>query len=269
MIQRSLSAAALAAGLALLPVRPSYAAPAASGDLKLTYNVYAHGLRAMQMVVQLRLRPSGYAIVLSYHTTGIANMINRSEVVSQASGSFDGARVVPARFDSQGYTRGAQRHSELAYHDGDPQVMVEEPAEPDRDKVAAEATRGSIDTLSAVVLMLHGVLEGHGCGEQVTVFDGLRLSKVVATDAGQVQVESTDRSPYAGAAQRCDFVANQVGGILHDSDEAKSRRPMHGTASIAVPQGSAVNVPVPIRGGFENPMLGYGNLFLVKAEPLD
>jgi Protein of unknown function (DUF3108) len=266
---RPLSAATLAAGLALLPIRPAVAAPGATGNFKLTYNVYAHGLRAMQMVAQLRLTPSGYSIVLSYHTTGIANMINRSEVVSQATGRFDGARVVPDRFDSQGYTRGAQRHSELVYHDGDPQVVLQTPAEPDRDPIAAEATRGSIDTLSAVVLMLHGVLDGHGCAEQATVFDGLRLSKVVATDAGQVQVESTDRSPYAGPAQRCDFVANQVGGILHDDDEAKSRRPMHGTASIAVPQGSAVNVPVPIRGGFENPMLGYGNLFLVKAEPLD
>ena len=89
---RPLSAATLAAGLALLPIRPAVAAPGATGNFKLTYNVYAHGLRAMQMVAQLRLTPSGYSIVLSYHTSGIANMINRSEVVSQATGRFDGAR---------------------------------------------------------------------------------------------------------------------------------------------------------------------------------
>ena len=263
---RSVRAAALfAAGLALLPV----AATAAPGDVKLTYNVYAHGFRAMQMLAQVRMTPSGYAISLSYHTTGLANMINRSQVVSTAAGAFDGARVVPARFSSSGYARGAERHDELTYHDGNPAVTVRTPDEPDRDKVAPSATVGTIDTLSAIMLMLHGVIDGHGCGEQAKVFDGLRLSQVTATDAGEVQVESSDRSPYAGAAHRCDFVANQTGGILHDADEAKSRRPMHGTASLAIPQGSGVSVPVPIRAGFDNPMLGYANLFLVKAEPLE
>jgi hypothetical protein len=112
--------------------------------------------------------------------------------------------------------------------------------------------------------LMRQVQQNGRCDGKATVFDGLRLSQVSSRTAGQQTVPPDDRSPYGGTALRCDFESREVAGFLHDEDEAKMRKPQHGTAWVAVIVPGAPALPVRIM--FENPKFGSATMFLTKVE---
>lgn len=239
-------------------------APAKS--IRLSYLLYGHGLHLLDVSVELELTPYGYSVRLNDHTTGFLGFMVHTDVTSTASGRFKSGQpgVQPVRFESSGYSRGAQRKAVLTYPDGNPRVQVLTPPEPKRDPVNVADTRGSIDTLSAMADMVHQVQKTGRCDGTAVVFDGLRLSQVGSRTAGMQTVPPDGRSPYGGTALRCDFESREVGGFLHDDDEAKMRKVQHGTAwvSAIVPDAPAL----PVRIMFENPKLGMATMFLVRVE---
>ena len=236
--------------------------------IRLSYAVYGRGFHVLDVVVDLRLTRTGYSVRLNNQTAGFLSVMVRTNVTSNATGRFApaGAQpgVRPVRFESAGYSRGAQRRTVLDYVDGDPVVRVLTPVEPTRDPVDPAQARGSIDTLSAMADMMHQVQQTGRCDGQALVFDGLRLSRVSSKTAGRQTVAPDGRSPYGGTALRCDFVSLEIGGFLHNEEEAATRKPQHGSAWVSSIIRDAPALPVRIT--FENPKLGLATMFLTKAE---
>ena len=240
----------------------------AARTIRLSYVVYGRGFHVLDVVVDVRLTREGYSVRLNNHTAGFLSMMVHTNVTSTATGRFAPAGtqpgVRPVRFESAGYSRGAQRRTVLDYVDGNPVVRVLTPAEPKRDPIDPAQARGSIDTLSAMADMMQQVQRTGGCDGQALVFDGLRLSRVSSTTAGRQPVAPDGRSPYGGTALRCDFVSLEIGGFLHNEEEAAMRRPQHGSAWVLPIIRDAPALPVRIT--FENPKLGMATMFLTKAE---
>ncbi len=259
---------ALAAAAATPAATPAaWAQPSASDasrTIRLSYTLYGHGLHVLNVVVDLRLSGQGYSVRLNDRTAGFLGLMLHTDVTSTATGRFASGGVRPVRFESAGYSRGAQRRTVLEYVDGNPAVRVLTPSEPRRDRVDPAQTAGSIDTLSAIADMVHEVQQDGRCDGHALVFDGLRLTQVSARTVGRQTVPQDDRSPFGGTALRCNFVSLQVGGFLHNDEEARMRRPQHGTAWVAsVGQGLP---EMPVRISFENPKLGLATMFLSKVE---
>ncbi len=258
----------------LLALALAAAAPAAhaqgtggsdpSRTIRLSYALYGHGFHVLNVVVDLRLSAQGYSVRLNDRTVGFLGFMLHTDVTSTATGRFASGGVRPVRFESTGYSRGAQRQTVLEYVDGNPTVRVLTPSEPRRDQVDPARTAGSIDTLSALADMMHEVQQHGSCDGRALVFDGLRLTQVSARTIGQQTVPPDGRSPYGGTALRCDFVSLQVGGFLHDDEEARMRKPQHGTAWVE-PVGQGLPA-LPVRITFENPRLGLATMFLTKIE---
>jgi len=236
----------------------------AGRHIRLSYMLYGHGFHVLDVVVDLRLTPQAYSVQLNDHTTGFLGMMMHTNVTSTATGRFVPDGVQPIRFTSAGYSRGAQRNTVLDYIDGNPVVRVLTPAEPKRDPVDISRTKGSMDTLSAIADMVHQVQVGSRCDGKALIFDGLRLTDVRSVTIGQQTVPSDGRSSYGGTALRCDFVSQEIGGFLHNEDEAKMRQPQHGTAWVSQILPGAPALPVRIM--FENPKLGMATMFLSKVE---
>lgn len=232
--------------------------------VKLSYVLYGRGFHVLNVVVELRLTPQGYWVRLNDRTAGFLGFMLHTDVTSTVAGRFVPGGVQPVHFESSGYSRGAQRDTVLDYTDGNPAVRVLTPTEPRRDPVDPTRTRGSIDTLSAMADMVHLIGEHGRCDGHALVFDGLRLSQVSSTTVGQQTVPPDDRSPYGGATLRCDFVSLEVGGVLHNEEEAKMRLPQHGSAWVSPIVPGAP--PLPVRIKFEHPRLGLATMFLTKVE---
>ncbi len=250
------------------PALPQAGQPVASASkpIRLSYLLYGHGFHVLDVVVDLNVTPYGYSVRLNDHTTGFLGFMLHTNVTSTVTGRFKPGEpgVQPVRFESSGYSRGAQRDAVLVYVDGNPKVEILTPPETRRDPVSTADARGSIDTLSAMADMVHQVRQTGRCDGKARVFDGLRLTQVSSHTVGQQTVPPDDRSPFGGSALRCDFESLEIGGFLHNADEAKMRQVQHGTAwvSVIVPGAPAL----PVRIMFETPQLGMATMFLVKVE---
>ena len=238
-------------------------APARAVTLDADYVLSSHGFRLLAIATHTQLTTAGYAISAHSRTVGLVGFLSHSDVSSVASGRFDGIHVQPERYASTGRSRGADRDTEIAYTAHDPVVTVLRPLEPERDPVPAARTRGSIDTLSAMIGLSRQVAETGRCDGTALVFDGHRLSRLDARTVGSEPVPNPSGAGFSGTALRCDFTSRQLAGFLHDANRARLMKPLHGSAWLAAPVPGA---PVAaVRATFESPLFGTATLTLAHA----
>lgn len=258
-----LAPACLLALSALAPA-PAAGTPTSAPPIRLDYALYGHGFHVMDVTVDLLLTPDGYSVRLNDRTVGLLGFMLHANVTSTAQGRFAGDGVRPVRFTSNGYSRGADRRTQLDYADGNPAVTVLSPPETRRDPVPIASARGSIDTLSAIADLMRKVETSGRCDGNALIFDGLRLSEARSQTTGQQTVPQDHDAAYGGTALRCDFVSQQTAGFLHNEDENALHRPQHGTAWIS--RVAAGAPPLPVRIMFEHPKLGTATMVLTRVE---
>jgi hypothetical protein len=250
--------------LAVFLAAPLPAAAAPSGTLSMQFDGYAHGLIVLKMNGSLALTNSGYSGRLTLRTVGLVNLFSHMDSDSQARGYFRGDDVAPEQFDSTGITRGAARAMHIAYTAGAPHITQQEPpVDETRTPVPPQDTAGSIDTLSAIALLMHRAAEHGTCDGAVHMFDGRRLTDLKAHTAGQDTPSPSQKTKFNGPALRCDFDGVRLAGFARADDEAQQRLPRHGTAWLAPVVAGAP--PVPVRVAFQNKVLGQVTLYLTDA----
>ena len=254
----------LLAASALGPARALAAPAVAVSDLDADYTGTSHGLVVLRLSAEAALTPSTYNVHLHYRVAGLIGLFTRTEDDSRTEGAFTASGVAPVRFSSTGFLRGNHRATEIVYTAGNPVIRtVEPPPEQERTPVPVAMTRGTVDTLSAIALLLHRLGAGGACNGLLTTFDGRRVSELTATDAGTVTLPRTGRIGYAGPAHRCDFVGRQTAGYKLTQPVAERGKPKQGSAWLApiVPNAP----PVPVRVEFDNDVLGHVTLTLDRV----
>ncbi len=235
-----------------------------SGGYTVEYTGYSHGFTVLKLAASLALSPSGYKAHVTFHTAGMAAWMLRSDNDSQVNGAFQGVQAVPALFEGTGNLRGSKRATRIAYQDGNPVIqMLTPPVERERSAVPAAQTQHTIDSLSAVAMLIHDVAQTGACEGTVTTFDGRRLATQTVHTTGLEMLPHTGRSIFQGQALRCDFDGQQLGGFVNNENQGTLRKPRHGTAWLAalLPNGP----PVPVRVAFDNNILGQVTLYLTSA----
>jgi hypothetical protein len=249
--------------LAALLASTAAASAATTGSFSVAYDGYAHGLMALKLSASLTLTPSGYSGRLAFRTAGMVAWMVRVDSDTTVSGQFDHDKAMPYRYDSTGSEGGRDRETRMSYRDGSPVIeVVTPPPTEERTAVPLESTRHTIDTLSAIVQLIHGVAETGKCEGSALTFDGRRLTALAAHTAGPEQLEPSRKTHFNGQALRCNFDGNQLAGFKKDKDEAILRKTRHGTAWLADMVPGAP--PVPVRVVFENDALGTVTLYLTS-----
>jgi hypothetical protein len=135
--------------------------------------------------------------------------------------------------------------------------------EQERTTIPQADTLHTIDTLSALAMLIREVGQSGTCSGSVTTFDGRRLARQTARQTGEEVLAADSRSIFAGRALRCDFEGTQLGGFVRNQDEGTLRKPRHGTAWLANLLPGAP--PVPVKVIFENNILGQVTLYLTAV----
>ncbi len=239
---------------------------APAGGYTVEYTGFSHGFMVLKFAGTLNLSDKGYAAHVTFHTAGMAAWMLRTDNDSEVAGSFQADQAAPSLFSGSGHLRGTARETRIAYTDGNPVVQVlTPPVERERTAVAPEQTRHTIDTLSAVAMLVHDVATTGRCDGTVTTFDGRRLAVQTSHTSGTESLPQTDKSMFAGPALRCDFDGQQLAGFVTNENQASLRKPRHGTAWLAPVLPDAP--PVPVRVAFDNNILGQVTLYLTSAVP--
>jgi hypothetical protein len=234
----------------------------ARADLRLHYEAYAVGLPDLDLRVSLDMNAEGYAIGTSLRVIGLIGTFFDGDSVSTVSGTWHDATVRPISFQSHGRWGGELRQTVIDYRDGQPLIRtLVPPNQTEREPVPVALQANTVDTLSAMALLIHQVATTGRCEAQTRIFDGRRLSQVVAHTVGLVELPDTSRSVFQGPALRCDFDGRMLAGFRHDDNRAEQARPQHGSAWLApiVPGGPAL----PVRIQFETPFFGTSTMYLV------
>jgi hypothetical protein len=256
MLQRAMGLIGL-----LLPCAAS-AQPA----LHATYDTFAAGLHVADVEAGFSIGPRAYDMNLAYHTAGVAGFLFRGHQSDEVSGVWHGHQAVPSHFRGLGLWRGVDRVTDIEYLQGRPVVRQLVPPNTDeREPVSQPLQLNTIDSLSALVELIHTVAETGRCETTARTFDGRRAVEIEAHTVGEQILEPTGRSNFAGKALRCDFAGRMTAGFKFGDDRERDSKPMHGSAWLArvVDGGPAV----PVRMTFETRWFGDATMYLTSVAP--
>jgi hypothetical protein len=259
-------AAQPALGQGLAAVQPATTQGHQDAELHVSYAAYAAGLNVLDLDVGIDLNQRSYRLELDFRTAGMFSAVIHANIQSIVAGLWQGSTVAPTRYYSYGTFRGEPRRTQIDYVDGQPVVKILEPPEDEpRDPIPPEMMRDTVDTLSAIALLVHTVAVTGRCDGHVATYDGRRTSVITATDSGQEILPPENRSMFAGPTHRCDFNGRQTGGFAHDADHAELERPQHGVAWLApaLPGQAAI----PVRMQFHTRFFGNATMYLTAVAP--
>ena len=245
---------------------PAPGAPLGAAQLHVDYDTYAAGLDVVRLRAGFGLDATRYRMALAYHTTGLAGLFLRGHQVSTVEGVWDSGLPEPVRFFGDGYWRGEPRRTLIDYQKGLPLIReMQPPNDAEREPVPPELQRNTVDTLSAVALLMRRVADSGRCEASVRTYDGRRVAEIAARTVGEEVLPQTGRSSFSGDALRCDFDGRMLAGFLHGTDAARDSRLQHGSAWLArvIPGGP----PVPVRMTFETRWFGTATMYMTGAGP--
>lgn len=243
------------------PAAPAVLKPVALGTV---YDFYAVGLHTGELGITMHFDAVGYRLDFDFHTAGLYGALFRGQNHTLVEGRWTESGVLPLRYDSEGLWSGVPWITRITYTGGNPVVeTLEPPREPERDPVPPEAARATIDSASAMALLIRHMAETGQCSGQARLFDGRRLMVLTSHDAGRETLAPSSRSPFSGTTLRCDFEGTLIGGVMHDHDKRLTRR---GSAWFAaLPQSP---IPLPIRLDFETAWVASASMYLKTVTPL-
>jgi hypothetical protein len=230
------------------------------------YETYAAGLRVAAVETGFSIGPTTYQISLAYHTTGVVGIFYKGHQTNTVNGFWRDGRAEPGRFLGQGVWRDKDRVEEIDYQQAQPVVrQLIPPNAGEREPVPDSLQHNSIDTLSALAVLIRVVEKTDRCETAVRTYDGRRALEIEAHTVGEEQLAPTSRSTFQGKALRCDFTGRMLAGFKLDDDRGRAGRPVHGSAWLA---SVAPDTPLlPVRMAFETRWFGDAVMYLTGFGP--
>jgi len=223
MTMRSIALAPALAGVLLLAA----AIPAARADDVVVMRFEGFGpagLHVMTSHTVVEEKPAWYKIEGDFATAGLGTLFAGVANRSVAEGREIGAVPSPEMFDSETARNGIVVHNRVDYRAGLPSgSSTPPPAEPVTPVNAAQLA-GTVDNLTAYLLVERQIARGGGCALKVPVFDGRHRYDLEFRDAGDVILSPEDGQKFAGKAHECRMVRNEIGGFYVDKSHAEGAR---------------------------------------------
>jgi hypothetical protein len=201
------------------------------------------GVHVMTSHTVVEEKPAWYKIEGDFATAGLGALFVDVENRSVAEGREAGATPRPEMFDSETARNGVVVHNRVDYRPGAAPSgsSTPPPAEPVTPVNAAQLA-GTVDNLTAYLLVERQIARGGGCALKVPVFDGRHRYDLEFRDAGDVILSPEDGQKFSGKAHECRMVRDEIGGFFVDKSHAEGARagviwyaPLLPESDLAVP----------------------------------
>ena len=187
--------------VSLLLIGPN-AAPAMADpiSLRMEFDGLA-GLRVLTLRSLLDETGNRYTITVDYATSGVAGVFVDVKTHAQVRGVLGTATARPETFRNETRNNGRERQTRVDYRadgavDGSSTPPLPEP-------IPANATRGTVDNLTAYFLLERQLARNASCALAVPVFDGSHRYDVHFTDAGQSTLTPSGGQRFEGNTIAC------------------------------------------------------------------
>lgn len=200
-----------------------HAPPLAAETVRFTlaHEVYWLGFPVFTMETKGEFDGRHYALASTQATLGLFDLIVDFHSLAESKGALRagaaGLGVQPESYRHQARWHGEERHVRLDYTgDGPPKADVAPPPEADdRDPVPPELQAGTIDPLSAAVLL--GAVEAGRppCSSDAAIYDGRQRYNLRFESLGSEILEKHVDTVYGGEAIKCHVAIERVAGFMH------------------------------------------------------
>ena len=219
--------------------------PAAADDVvKMAFEGFGPaGLHILTTHTVIEENPSWYAIEGDFATAGLgawfASIANRS--VTEGREVAD--KPQPVTFSSETDRNGVIQHLRVDYKpDGMPSGSVTPPPKEAVTPVNFSQLGGTVDNLTAYLLLERQLAHGGGCALKVPVFDGRHRYDLQFSDAGHHILTPAEGQNFNGSTQACRMVRTEIGGFYVDKSHEEGASagtiwyaPLLPEADLAVP----------------------------------
>lgn len=246
--------------------------PVAAADFdlqKMKYDVYAGGIHAVKANMTLDYTQKGrYSMVFGAETRGLLGSLAPWSGTFESNGwTLKGRKLVPELHESIAMWRDEKEVKTYNYDrkKGFIDITTHYVGKKPKTEIPdAELTEGTIDALTATMLVMEKVSDGGKCEGESEVFDGKRRYKLIFKHTQFVMLEKTRYNAYSGPAAECTAEVKPVAGKwykkprgwLSIQEQGRSRGTMP-TVWLAQVVPNAVVVPVRVRV-----KTAYGTLFM-------
>jgi hypothetical protein len=187
--------------------------------------------------------PASYLIQGDFETAGMGALFLSLANRSVAKGWQRGDVPHPQSFESETTRNGVLHHNHVDFSaSGSPNgYFTPAPSEP-VTPVAATQLPGTVDNLTAYLLVERQIAHGGGCTMRVPVYDGRHRYDLDFSDVGDAVLKPAAGQKFSGSAHECRMVRREIGGFYVDKshDEGASSgtiwyAPLLPEADLAVP----------------------------------
>jgi hypothetical protein len=219
------------------------------------------GLHVLTTHTVIEENAAAYVIQGDFETAGLgavfANVANRS--LAEGREVADTPR--PVMFDSQTDRNGAVQHLSVKFKpDGVPDGSVSPPPKEPVTPINYNQLPGTVDNLTAYLMLERQVARGRGCDLRVPVFDGRHRYDLQFSDGGRHTLTPAEGQNFNGETQACRMVRNEIGGFYVDKNHEEGAS--SGTIWYAT-QLMPGDLAVPVRMAMQTE-IGNVALFLAK-----
>ena len=221
------------------------------------------GLHVLTTHTVIEETQATYLIQGDFATAGLgavfANVANRSvtrgrEVATQPQ---------PQSFESETDRNGTVQRLRVDYRtDGTPTGTASPPPKEPVTPVSFNQLTGTVDNLTAYLLLERQIAKGGGCQLKVPVFDGRHRYDLQFSDAGRQVLSPAEGQNFSGTAQACHMTRTEIGGFYVDKKHEEGASA--GTIWYAplIPDG---DLAVPVRMEMQTE-IGPVELYLAKLQ---
>lgn len=210
------AALALTGGHALATeAAPAPAAiPTAVDEIGLSFDLYLAGVQLGQVTLDGRIKDNAYFARSTMRTAGVAESLYEAMIEADSAGLLDTAKLRPELYNST--YLGPSKKPEIVNMTFSPMgadsVFADPPVPQNRVPVTPEQRAGTVDPVSAMLLLASGVTasETNPCGTVLPVYDGRRRYDITLTFKEREDVSYDDG--YSGPALRCVMNYEQIAG---------------------------------------------------------
>jgi hypothetical protein len=237
--------------------------PAAADDVvKMEFEGFGPaGLHVLTTHTALEESPAGYVIQGDFSTAGLGALFASVANRSLTEGREVAGTPQPTRFESETDRNGVVQRLHVDYRpDGTPSGSATPPPRDPVTPVNFAQLAGTIDSLTAYLLLERQVAKGGGCGLKVPVFDGRHRYDLAFSDAGHPVLSPAEGQNFTGETRACRMARREIGGFYVDRNHEEGAR--SGTIWYAT-QLMPGDLAVPVRMAMQTEM-GEVALFLSK-----
>jgi hypothetical protein len=209
----------LAPALAGLLLIAATIRPAAADDIvEMNFEGFGPaGLHVINTHTIIEEAPAWYQIQGDFSTAGMGALFANVANSSLARGSRKADAPHPELFESETQRNGVVVRNRVDFrNDGTPNgYSAPAPAEP-VTPVDFSQLRGTVDNLTAYLMLERQIARGGSCALKVPVFDGRHRYDLEFSDAGQTVLKPEAGQKFSGPARECRMVRDEIGGFYVD-----------------------------------------------------